>query len=117
MSGAVNVTIGVVGLHSSSLNGLSSTGDATLLRRGIVSGGQWIPGSFMQRLPLSGLTALGAEVIWTRLLSLILGPTVYAFSIIWCVLSAGDGQAGVPLLARGVALSPGCVVGGASCVV
>src|SRR5438128_2194818 len=31
---------------------------------------------------LSGLTALGAQVVWTRLLSLLLGPSVYAFSII-----------------------------------
>src|SRR5215831_17653288 len=31
---------------------------------------------------LSGLTALGAEVVWTRLLSLMLGATVYTFSII-----------------------------------
>jgi spermidine synthase len=43
---------------------------------------------------LSGLTALGAEVVWTRLLSLLLGATVYTFSIILAVfllgLSAGS---------------------------
>jgi spermidine synthase len=38
---------------------------------------------------LSGLTALGAEVVWTRLLSLLLGPTVYTFSIILAVFLAG----------------------------
>ncbi|HTR38609.1 MAG TPA: hypothetical protein VMH80_22035 [Bryobacteraceae bacterium] len=38
---------------------------------------------------LSGLTALGAEVLWTRLLSLLLGPTVYTFSIILAVFLAG----------------------------
>src|SRR5579863_5291646 len=30
-------------------------------------------------IALSGLTALGAEVVWTRLLSLLLGATVYTF--------------------------------------
>jgi spermidine synthase len=37
----------------------------------------------------SGLTALGAEVVWTRLLSLLLGPTVYTFSIILAVFLLG----------------------------
>ncbi len=32
-------------------------------------------------IALSGATALGAEVIWTRLLGLMLGATVYTFSI------------------------------------
>ncbi len=40
---------------------------------------------------LSGLTALGAEVIWTRLLSLLLGGTVYTFSIILAVFLFGLG--------------------------
>jgi len=40
-------------------------------------------------IALSGLTALGAEVVWTRLLSLLLGPTVYTFSIILAVFLLG----------------------------
>ncbi len=40
---------------------------------------------------LSGLTALGAEVIWARLLSLMLGATVYTFSIILAVFLLGIG--------------------------
>jgi spermidine synthase len=40
---------------------------------------------------LSGLSALGAEVIWTRLLSLMLGATVYTFSIILAMFLAGLG--------------------------
>src|SRR5215831_19361917 len=40
-------------------------------------------------IALSGLTALGAEVVWTRLLSLLLGPTVYTFSIILTVFLLG----------------------------
>jgi spermidine synthase len=40
---------------------------------------------------ISGLCALGAEVVWTRILSLMLGPTVYTFSIILGVFLAGLG--------------------------
>src|SRR5205814_6653636 len=42
-------------------------------------------------IALSGFCALGAEVIWTRLLSLMLGPTVYTFSIILAVFLVGLG--------------------------
>ena len=38
---------------------------------------------------LSGMSALGAEVVWTRLLSLLLGATVYTFSIILAVFLLG----------------------------
>jgi spermidine synthase len=40
---------------------------------------------------LSGLGALGAEVVWTRLLSLLIGATVYSFSIILAVFLFGLG--------------------------
>ena len=40
---------------------------------------------------LSGLCALGAEVVWTRLLSLMLGATVYTFSIILAMFLVGLG--------------------------
>jgi spermidine synthase len=40
-------------------------------------------------IAFSGMTALGAEVVWTRLLSLLLGPTVYTFSIILGVFLVG----------------------------
>jgi spermidine synthase len=40
---------------------------------------------------LSGLGALGAEVVWTRLLSLLIGGTVYTFSIILAVFLLGLG--------------------------
>jgi spermidine synthase len=42
-------------------------------------------------IALSGLCALAAEVIWTRLLSLMLGATVYTFSIILAVFLTGLG--------------------------
>lgn len=40
---------------------------------------------------LCGATALGAEVVWTRHLGLVLGPTVYSFSIILSVYLLGTG--------------------------
>lgn len=52
---------------------------------------QWIPRGVYVAIALSGLTALGAEVVWTRLLSLMFGATTYAFSIILAVFLAGLG--------------------------
>lgn len=48
-------------------------------------------GSAHAVVALSGLTALGAEVVWTRVLALRLGPTVYSFSIILAVVLVGLG--------------------------
>jgi spermidine synthase len=42
-------------------------------------------------IALSGMTALGAEVIWTRILSLLFGATVYTFSLILAVFLLGRG--------------------------
>jgi spermidine synthase len=42
-------------------------------------------------IALSGMAALGAEVVWTRVLSLLLGGTVYTFSIILAVFLVGLG--------------------------
>ena len=42
-------------------------------------------------IALSGMTALGAEVIWTRLLSLLFGATVYTFALILAVFLFGLG--------------------------
>lgn len=39
----------------------------------------------------SGLTALGAEVVWTRWLGLLFGPTTYTFSILLAVFLLGLG--------------------------
>src|SRR5690606_37814965 len=48
---------------------------------------------------LSGMTALTAEVLWTRHLALLFGPTVYAFALILAVfllgLGAGSGAGAV----------------------
>jgi spermidine synthase len=54
---------------------------------------------------ISGLTALAAEVVWTRLLSLLLGGTVYTFSIILAVFLCGLwlGSSAGSIIARRVA--------------
>jgi spermidine synthase len=42
-------------------------------------------------IALSGMTALAAEVVWTRTLSLLLGATIYAFALIVAVFLFGLG--------------------------
>jgi spermidine synthase len=65
-------------------------------------------------IALSGMSALGAEVVWTRLMALMLGPTVYTFSIILSVFLLGLGLGGsiggflARSLARPRALLGGC---------
>jgi spermidine synthase len=55
-------------------------------------------------IALSGMTALGAEVVWTRLLSLTFGGTVYTFSVILAVflVGLGIGSSVGSFLARGL---------------
>ncbi|HEY6342067.1 MAG TPA: fused MFS/spermidine synthase [Bryobacteraceae bacterium] len=55
-------------------------------------------------IALSGFTALAAEAIWTRLLALLFGASVYAFSIILAVFLTGLGiGSGIgSLLCRGL---------------
>jgi len=49
----------------------------------------------MLAIALSGCAALGAEVVWTRLLGLLLGATVYTFSLILAVFLIGLGGGSV----------------------
>jgi spermidine synthase len=53
---------------------------------------------------ISGMCALGAEVVWTRLLATMMGATVYTFSVILAVflVGLGIGSSGGALLARSV---------------
>jgi len=48
-------------------------------------------GSVHVVIALSGMTALAAEVVWTRQLSLLLGATVYTFALILAVFLLGLG--------------------------
>ena len=63
-------------------------------------------------IALSGMAALGAEVVWTRLISLMLGGTVYTFSIILAVflVGLGIGSSAGAIVARN-SRSPGWALG------
>src|SRR4029077_16733850 len=54
---------------------------------------------------ISGMCALGAEVVWTRLLAVMMGATVYTFSVILAVflVGLGIGSRIGALLARSIA--------------
>jgi len=55
-------------------------------------------------IAFSGAAALGAEVVWTRLLGLMLGATVYTFSLILAVflVGLGTGSGAGAMMARGL---------------
>jgi len=92
---AVNAAVAMGALALASTWGAETRGaDGTPLRRsvqpvrprGVAATGATL---VLLAAALSGLTALGAEVVWTRLLSLLLGPTVYTFSLILAVFLVG----------------------------
>jgi spermidine synthase len=83
---------GIVGLAALALvkKTATSTARPDTLPTAAISGaaGPW---PIYVTIAISGATALGAEVVWTRLLSLLLGATVYTFSIILAVFLVGIG--------------------------
>jgi len=88
LAAAINATVSLLGFGLARLCPHSDAGaepgpqvDAQAPNSGLVS----------LTIALSGLCALSAEVVWTRLLSLMLGPTVYAFCIILAVFLVGLG--------------------------
>jgi spermidine synthase len=91
---AINLLVGIAALVMAALfrpAHEADTGGGKSVRAGRRARGSFL---IYIAIGLSGLTALGAEVVWTRLLSLLLGATVYTFSIILAVfllgLSAGS---------------------------
>ncbi|HLI86037.1 MAG TPA: hypothetical protein VKV17_19130 [Bryobacteraceae bacterium] len=82
---AINLTIAFAGIFLSKVSVFSKTSVPSSLspcpRVSVVS--------IYAAIALSGLSALGAEVVWTRLLSLLLGATTYTFSIIVAVFLIG----------------------------
>src|SRR5262249_12076214 len=98
IAAAINAAVGLAGF----LLGQRASQDspAKMDRGPIVSKGA-LP--IYIAIALSGASALGAEVIWTRLLGLMLGATVYTFSIILAVFLVGlaIGSSVGAMLARG----------------
>jgi len=86
---AAAINFGVAGLAYLYSKGASHTPpvDDTKSRLAIPKG-SW---PVFATIALSGMTALGAEVIWTRLLTLLLGGTVYTFSLILAAFLTGLG--------------------------
>ena len=96
---AVNLSVSAI---SAALSAVWSYRPAAIARPQARSRGAAGPWSVYIVIALSGLTALGAEVVWTRLLSLLLGGTVYTFSAILALflLGLGIGSAAGSFLAR-----------------
>lgn len=105
---AINVAVAIIGLlvartmpHLHERRGLPSLASTTP-ENGRFSTPK-TPDPVYVAIGLSGLGALGAEVIWTRLLSLLIGGTVYTFSIILAMflIGLGIGSSAGAWLARG----------------
>src|SRR5262245_733918 len=99
----VGVTINVaVALIAYLLAGRTEYQAEPVAVRGVTARGT---ASVYVAIGLSGMTALAAEVIWTRLLSLHFGATVYTFSLILAVflLGLGIGSTIGAMLSRDVA--------------
>jgi spermidine synthase len=86
VAAAVNVAVALLSLGLSAFTpGAPAVGPAN---DAAPARGPW---AVYAAIAVSGACALGAEVIWTRLLSLMLGATVYTFSIILAVFLVGLG--------------------------
>ena len=92
---AINVLVALVSLavaaktpHRITVGDPDEAGSATEMGQGIAESGEsrW---PVYVTIGLSGACALGAEVIWTRVMGMMLGSTVYVFSIILAVFLVG----------------------------
>lgn len=88
VAAAINVTVAVLAMLLASLSPANPSAEESASEKPQRVSGAW---AIYTCIALSGLTALGAEVIWTRLVSLLLGGTVYTFSIILAVFLFGLG--------------------------
>jgi spermidine synthase len=82
---ALNVVVSLIALgvaKSTFYSGSPAESEAT------VSSSAW---PIYLSIALSGMTALASEVIWTRILSLLFGATVYTFSLVLAVFLIGLG--------------------------
>jgi spermidine synthase len=82
---AINIVVaGVSFLLASQMSG--ATAEEDVVESPTADSPRW---PIYLAIGLSGATALGAEVVWTRLLSMLLLGTVYVFSIILAVFLVG----------------------------
>jgi spermidine synthase len=89
---AINILVGVLALALAVSAPYVETSSASLASgasdQAVRAGGGW---AIYVAIALSGMTALSAEVIWTRVLSLLFGGTVYTFAMILAVFLVGLG--------------------------
>jgi spermidine synthase len=99
---ALNVTVAVVAILVARITPYEMSDAPDRPARVKAAPGAW---AVYVTIALSGMTALAAEVIWTRILSLLFGATVYTFSLILAVflLGIGIGSSVGSTLARGMA--------------
>ena len=88
VAASINFIVALLGIGVSALAKYRLSDDQQVQSKVVKVFGSWL---VYVTIGLSGLCALGAEVIWTRLLSLMLGATVYTFSIILAVFLVGLG--------------------------
>jgi spermidine synthase len=98
---ALNVLVALAAFGLSSLTAYSPPAHEAGASERSLPPGSW---PVFVAIGLSGLTALAAEVVWTRLFSLLLGGTVYTFSLILAafLVGLGIGSGFGSLLARTV---------------
>jgi spermidine synthase len=103
----LNVTLAVLGLTLPAPASAPETTDETSHAKPIptVPHHGWLlhpQGAVYVAIGISGFCALGAEVLWTRLLSLMFGGTTYTFSVILAVflMGLGIGSAAGAIMAR-----------------
>ena len=85
---ALNVILAIAALALAPRFGRSRAADAAVVRRGPAAPRD---AAVYVAIALSGFCALSGEVIWTRLLGLLFGATVYTFSLILAVFLIGLG--------------------------
>ncbi len=96
LAAGINLAVALIGLLLSTMTGpVAAHSDAPAAGPALVpvrDASDSLPrGLIYVSIAVSGMTALGAEVVWTRILSLLLGGTTYTFSIILAVFLAGLG--------------------------
>ena len=89
VAAAINVVVAAISWRLAARTTLGAIADAGSRTTFPVSSGEAGRWTVYVTIALSGAGALGAEVIWTRLMGMLLGNTVYVFSIILAVFLVG----------------------------
>ena len=123
VAAAVNVVVAVVAWLNADRQAAPSVREdtgtvATAMMRRPSESGAPVRRRVLTAIALSGFAALAAEVVWTRMLGLAFGATVYTFSLILAVflLALGVGSSAGAALSRRVR-NPAVALGWCQCLV